>query len=415
MSANRQLLSVSGPTSALGAAFGTRFERFRDAAGRAFTGPAGTGHLPAAVSQVTSSVLGLSDLGQVGHPIHHAAPAAMVTYGSSFGPQDFARIYHAPASATGTGQTAAVIAEGDLTQVKKDLVTFETKFGLPQVPFTTVGAGSADVTGADEYDLDTQYSTGFAPGVSSLLVYDGASLANADITKTINNWVTDNKAAQASFSAGECELLASVSGLTAALDPILKQADAQGQSLFVSSGDNGSFCSAIVGVNGVPAGIPNVEYPAASPYAIGVGGTSVITDAPTEIAWYAGGGGIAYTEPAATFAAGAGGSYLGINRGVPDVALDADPNSGYRVIVNGSELTIGGTSASAPAWQGIWLRAQSAHAGALGFAGPVIYREPATAYHDIIAGSNGLFPATPGYDYVTGRGTADITAFVNGA
>lgn len=158
-----------------------------------------------------------------------------------------------------------------------------------------------------------------------------------------------------------------------------------------------------------------MEYPAASPYAIGVGGTSVITDAPTEIAWYAGGGGIAYTEPAATFAAGAGGSYLGINRGVPDVALDADPNSGYRVIVNGSELTIGGTSASAPAWQGIWLRAQSAHAGALGFAGPVIYREPATAYHDIIAGSNGLFPATPGYDYVTGRGTADITAFVNGA
>ena len=66
-----------------------------------------------------------------------------------------------------------------------------------------------------------------------------------------------------------------------------------------------------------------------------------------------------------------------MNRGVPDVALDADPNSGYRVIVDGAEETIGGTSASAPAWQGIWARAQGAHGGALGFAGPVIYTDRA--------------------------------------
>ena len=98
------------------------------------------------------------------------------------------------------------------------------------------------------------------------------------------------------------------------------------------------------------------------------------------------------------------------------MALDADPNSGYRVIVAGQEQIIGGTSASAPSWQGIWARAQSAKGGALGFAGPVIYNtEPASAFHDITIGAIGYFVATPGWDYTTGRGTPDISAFVGGA
>jgi subtilase family serine protease len=110
-----------------------------------------------------------------------------------------------------------------------------------------------------------------------------------------------------------------------------------------------------------------------------------------------------------------GGAVPLVRRGVPDVSLDADPNSGYDVVVNGTVQTIGGTSASAPSWQGIWARAQGAHSGSLGFAGPVLYSTvPRSAYHDIILGFNG-FPATPGYDLTTGLGTPDITAFVGGA
>ncbi len=76
---------------------------------------------------------------------------------------------------------------------------------------------------------------------------------------------------------------------------------------------------------------------------------------------------------------------------------------------------VGGTSANAPSWQGIWARAQGAHGGSLGFAGPVIYNtEPASAFHDITLGSNG-FPALPGWDYASGRGTPDIAKFVAGA
>jgi pseudomonalisin/xanthomonalisin len=149
---------------------------------------------------------------------------------------------------------------------------------------------------------------------------------------------------------------------------------------------------------------------------MGVGGTTVLGPGPNEIAWYAGGGGITCFEDVPAYQSSAGGSFTGVDRGVPDVALDADPNSGYRVIVNGTEETIGGTSASAPSWQGIWARAQGAHGGGLGFAGPVIYNtEPASAFNDITLGTIGFYVATPGWDYTTGRGTPNISNFVAGA
>ena len=241
-------------------------------------------------------------------------------------------------------------------------------------------------------------------------------MANTDIAPTINRWVTDDTTRQASFSAGECEALAFASGFTTALDTVLQQAAAQGQTLFTSSGDTGSFCPVVIGVNGVPAGVPGDNYPASSPFAIGVGGTTVLGPGPTETSWYAGGGGASLGEGTPAFQTNAGGSFVAaIGRGVLDVALDGDPNSGYRVIVGGQEQIIGGTSAGAPSWQGIWARAQGAHGGTLGFAGPPIYGAPAAAFHDITLGANGLYPTTPGWDYNTGRGTPDITAFVNGA
>ncbi len=280
-----------------------------------------------------------------------------------------------------------------------------------------VGTPSTDTSGNDEWDLDSQYSTGFAPGVRQLDVHVGPSLSDQDILSTINRFVTDNLSKQGSFSAGECDLLAYVSGFTSGLDTVLKQAAAQGQTMFFSSGDTGSQCPAATGVNGVPAGIPDTNYPASSPYGIGVGGTSALGSGPTEIAWYAGGGGLSPLEPPASFQSAT--KVLGVAplllRGVPDVSLDADPESGYDVVVKGTVQTIGGTSASAPAWQGIWARVQGAHGGALGFAGPVLYHtEPATAYHDITLGGNGLYTAGPGYDLVTGLGTPDIAKLVAG-
>ncbi|MGB9186307.1 MAG: S53 family peptidase [Solirubrobacteraceae bacterium] len=441
VSANRLLVRLAGSSRAIAAALHTGFHSFITPSTGRFTQITRAARLPAWLAGRVSAVLGLSSLGHVALvppaqrtaaglnrvlsslpsqlPILGAALPSL-NYPAQYGPKDFWSMYNAPAAQTGTGQQLAIITEGNVSQPKADLATFESRFGLPAVTWNqiNVGAPSSDTSGNDEWDLDSQYSTGFAPGVSQLDVYVGPSLSDQDIATTINRWVTDNASKQGSFSAGECELLAYAAGFTSSLDTILAQADAQGQTMFFSSGDTGSQCPAVVGVNGVPAGLPGVNYPASSPYGIGVGGTSVLSPSgPSEIAWYAGGGGSSLLEPTPAFqsATQIGGAVPLLRRGAPDVSLDADPESGYQVVVAGTLQTIGGTSASAPSWQGIWARAQGAHAGGLGFAGPVIYNtEPAAAFHDITLGSNG-FPALPGWDYATGRGTPDITQFVNGS
>ncbi len=442
VSANRLLMKLTGSSTAVASALQTSFARFSSARDGSFYAPTSAARLPSALAPKVAAVLGLSSLAKlnVPHPAVRSAAslngvlsmvgtslsklglaAPSLAYPSQYTPQQFWSMYDAPATQTGSGQQLAIITDGDVSQPQKDLVTFESKFGLPTVAWhqINVGTASTDTSGDDEWDLDSQYSTGFAPGVGTLDVYVGPSLSDSDILATINRWVTDDAAKQGSFSAGECDLLAYVGGFSTGLDTVLQQAAAQGQTMFFSSGDTGSQCPAVTGVNGVPAGIPDTNYPASSPYGIGVGGTSVLSPSgPTEIAWYAGGGGLSPIEPKAAFQSatkiyGVAPSPL---RAVPDVSLDADPESGYEVIVAGAEETIGGTSASTPSWQGIWARAQGAHGGALGFAGPVLYSTvPATAFHDVTLGTNVLYPAGPGYDLVTGLGTPDIAKLISGA
>lgn len=416
VSPNRTLVTLSGDTGAFSRAFVTAFHDYRAPSGQTYVTPVVPATIPPSLAGDVLAVNGLSSLDAV-HLDPLASPS--VSFPSTFDPQQFWSYYDAPAAQTGAGQTIAVLAEGDVTQPQADLTTFEHQYGLPTVPWTTVptGASSSDTSGDVEWDLDTQYSTGLADDVSSLLVYDGPSLSNSDILTEMNQWVTDDKAPQADFSAGECEALADVSGFLASNDQVLAQAVAQGQTLFTASGDTGSFCPVLVGVNGVPAGAPGVNYPASSPFAVGAGGTTILgSPGPAgEVGWYAGGGGLSAVEPEPAFQAGAGGSNTGVGRAVPDVAFDADPNSGYDVVVSGQTTVVGGTSGASPSWLGIWARAQAAHGGTLGFAAPVVYRVPASSFRDIVVGANGAYPCTPGYDMVTGRGTPDIAAFVASA
>jgi pseudomonalisin len=191
--------------------------------------------------------------------------------------------------------------------------------------------------------------------------------------------------------------------------------------VFASSGDTGSACIVGTGENGVPGeGLPMVEYPASSPYVIGAGGTTLFTNSNgtwnDEIAWYAGGGGISQFEASAYWQSPVN-TFSTVGKGVPDVAMDADPESGVSIWLDGAETCCyGGTSLSSPLSLGVWARLQSAHANKLGFAGPVLYTGavalPSAAspvgFHDIIVGANGLYTALPGYDLVTGLGSFDV-------
>jgi pseudomonalisin len=434
VSANHTLIQLRGTRSALGQAFGVSFDQYQAPGGQTYVSNTSAATIPSVISGDVSAVLGLSDLGQVSlaplaTPGASSLPSVVtsalsglslfasssLSYPASYTPQEFWSFYNAPAQ-TGAGQTIAVLAEGDLSQPQADLVTFEQQYGLPEVPWTTVptGAASTDTSGDEEWDLDTQYSTAMAEDVSSLLVYDAPSLSDSDIATEMNDWVTDDQAKEANFSAGECELLADADGFLTTADQVLEQGVAQGQTLFTAAGDTGGFCPALVGVNGVPLGLPGPDYPASSPYAVAVGGTSILgLPSPlTEIGWYAGGGGPSLLEPEPGYQANVGGSNLGLTRGVPDVAFDADPNSGFDIVSDGQTTVVGGTSGSSPSWLGVWARAQAAHGGSLGFADDTIYTEPAGAFNDITVGDNVPYPCTPGYDYVTGRGTPDMAAFV---
>ena len=104
-------------------------------------------------------------------------------------------------------------------------------------------------------------------------------------------------------------------------------------------------------------------------------------------------------------------------RGVPDVAADADPRTGYQVLVDGSRLVIGGTSAVAPLWAALVARLAQATGRRLGLVNTALYADvtagaPAAGLRDIVSGDNGAYSAGPGWDACTGLGVPESTALL---
>jgi subtilase family serine protease len=324
--------------------------------------------------------------------------------------------------------------------VISDLRKAEAAFHEPVVPYTIrrVGPASSDTSGSDEWDLDTQYSTGMARKVKRLYIYDATSLSDRDIGLEFSRWASDDLARAASASFGECEVLPAFDGLMASNDQVMMEAAAQGQTMHASSGDTGGQDCAVAPTNGVPeSGVPEVSYPCSSPHVVCVGGTSLFTGPKggyaTELGWVDGGGGISTFEHSPGYQSCVVASSAGGARGVPDLAMDADPNTGAVVYVNGSREQIGGTSLSSPLALGSWAIVETSAANKLGFASPLLYhRYPASKYcvhkvaepppaplgtaaadpsypsHDVYVGDNVAYSDTFGWDYVTGLGTYNI-------
>ncbi len=422
-SAGMHRVSISGNRLQVGAvatvaqaehAFNTDIASFRQH-GRSVLANTAAAMVPSALAGKVTGVLGLSTLGV-------SAGTPTVPKLTGYFPKEFVKVYDGANTTAGTGTTMAVFAEGNLAPTIKDLRLAESKQGLPQTPVSLVYAGpqSSDTSGADEWDLDTQTSTGVAPKASRLYIYVATSLSDSDLSKAINKWVTQDVARSGSASLGECDVLPYLDGAMKVDDAALKQAVAQGQTFFASTGDTGSSC-AVAGTNGVPlSGPPDTEYPASSPYAVAVGGTTLDTDNSdnyqAEIAWNSGGGGISPVETAPSWQSGVVPTSAAGLRGLPDIALDADPNTGAQIYVSGVETQIGGTSLSSPMALGFWTRLQSSHGNKLGFAAPRLYKLYAgptgttPGFHDIILGANGTYAATPGWDYTTGLGSFDLNA-----
>lgn len=474
---NQLIVEADGTASQVESAFNTSLGVFTQNGNTVFANTADA-QVPASLAGIVIAVLGLnnavglhSDLIKSTDPCTPPAgcpvPAAA---NETYTPWQYQIAYDAaypgstPAAtnltqkvATGSGTAIGIIAEGNLgrvspknptsgkpssssTGVINDLYLFEQAYHLPAVPVTIVTAGipSPDTSGADEWDLDSQSSTGIALQVEHLYFYVATSLTDSDIAVAIHKAVTDNKVKAFNMSFGECEFSPYIDGAMLVDDMAFAEAALQGITPFASSDDQGSACP-VVGTNGVPlSGPPDTSYPASSPYVVTSGGTNLLTNADytynQESAWSGSGGGISAFEDPPFWQAYTGsgtepivpsaeGSAVGIGRGVPDVAMCAG-GTGLAICsaityVSGTTELIGGTSLASPLSMGAWARIESAHRNRLGFAGPLIYQlangagtAPAAPsspfFNDVILGSNGLFTALPGYDYTTGLGSWDI-------
>ena len=428
---NNLLISATGTPYKIESAFNTEIHQFQ-LAGKTVFANINAAQVPVALKGLVVSVLGLNNASVMNlPPIQRSSytavdlPTSLPNYPAAYEPGEFWWAYDADDVAAASNATIAIFAEGDLTQVVKDLRLEETAYKVKWVPYEIkqVGVPSTDTSGADEFDLDTQYSSGMAKAVKELYIYDTTSLSDSDTALEFSHFVTDDVAKAGSASFGECEIFPYIDGAMVVDDMTFLQGAAQGQTVFASAGDTGASC-AVAPTNGVPGGPPVVNYPASSPYVVAVGGTTLITNADytynTEIAWYAGGGGISQFEGAPYWQTAAGvPSSANNSRGVPDVAMDADPYSGANVYVDGAVEQVGGTSLSSPLALGVWARMISLNPK-LGFASPRLYSlyvagtvggtYPKGGFHDIIVGDNVPYPALPGYDYDTGLGTFDVLA-----
>jgi kumamolisin len=163
-----------------------------------------------------------------------------------------------------------------------------------------------------------------------------------------------------------------------------------------------------------------VDFPASSPHVLACGGTELIGSGTTiteEVVWNdqaegggASGGGFSVLFPLPSWQSSAGVS--GTGRGVPDVAGDASPESGYNILVDGEKQVVGGTSAVAPLWAALITLINQQKGTPVGFVNESLY-EDAADFHDITQGNNGAFSAGPGWDACTGLGSpngAEIAA-----
>jgi hypothetical protein len=308
--------------------------------------------------------------------------------------------------ANGQGQTIAIVTAFDNPKLAADLTAFDAYFQLPDPPaLTQVGQdGSANLPSADagwaqETALDVEWAHAIAPG-ASLLVVEASSADEADLYAAVDTASANPKVSVVSMSFGGPE----DPGETATDSHFKPSATHAGVTFVAAAGDSGT-----------------VTYPAASPWVVGVGGTSLTLDAQgnraSESAWANGGGGLSQYEPVPAFQQNVAPAHLS-NRGTPDVAYDADPNTGFAVYDSYSTpgdswLSMGGTSAGAPQWAALLAIANQGRglAGSAPLAGgaqvlPMLYQLQGTpAFFDVTTGGNGHYEAGPGYDLVTGLGS----------
>jgi kumamolisin len=415
----RRLVKLAGTAAALQAAFRTKLYNYADG-GAPFRVRTGWLYVPPQMAEVVDAVLGFDTRRAAHAKLARPVDAHAVT---GRPPNQIARLYGAPSTPRmGAGQCIALIELGGGYRDSDNELAFRAmQLTRPTVVPVSVSGGhnrpGPDPHADGEVALDIQVAGAVAPG-ATIAVYFAPNTSQGfvdAITRAVHD--AHNRPSVISISWGSAEANWNAQALRA-MEAALRDAARLGVTVFAASGDN-------LATDRITDGLAHVDYPASSPYVVGCGGTRLATQGVTitgETVWHereggtgvGTGGGISEVFDPPPYQANAGVPRSVnngvIGRGVPDVAGDADPGSGYQIVVGGAAGLIGGTSAVAPLWAGLFALINEACGRLAGMPHPLLYGN-AAASRDIIEGDNrnsGIgYDARQGWDACTGLGSPD--------
>jgi len=473
---NHLVVDAVGTVAQAEQAFQVQINDYISPGGQLFYANANAPTLPAQIGPLVTTVSGLDNTiqyhrspvepGQApmrlgAHPLRTASLAGAATTscpqpGSSVAPTsytpsqiatayDFTRLYNA--KVMGEGQTVGLLELDGFSS--SDIAAYTACFGGGGTNIRTIpidGFNGVPGVNAAEVALDIETILGLAPHLASLRVYEAADTSLTTYNDVWARIVSDDTPV-VSTSWVFCEQAPGIASEIQQEDIFFRAAAAQGQTILAASGDLGSdgCYDPQTGANTAPS----VDDPASQPYVTGVGGTTLHINSDnsyqSEQVWNdraihngASGGGISqvWHMPSWQQAPGVANAYTTGFREVPDVSLNADPQTGYDIYckaggcANHGWMIIGGTSAAAPAWAAMIALANEAALGAngfmVGFLDPSLYdiahgaygTSYTAAFHDVApvagginnndyAGTAGTYPDTSAYDLATGLGSYD--------
>jgi kumamolisin len=437
-------VELRGTLAAFSRAFKINFIRLRGKDGTTYRGYQGHINVPSNLQGVVQNVVGMDNMPQADTRLRLMPMLGGLDTSAarSYTPDQVAKLYNFPSAVTGKGQVVAIVELGGGYR-RTDLEKYFQKLGIamPALKAVSVAGGrnapTGDPGGPDgEVMLDIEVAAAVAPAARYLVYF--APNTNRGIFKAVNTAIHDNrhKPNIISISWGGPESSWRKADMDS-VDQAFQAAAAMGVSVFVAAGDGGAS-------DDVPPGnVAHVDFPAGSPFATACGGTRMVTSSDgqtisSEVVWNDGpqgggsGGGISGYFPVPTYQSGytlptPANPGAGPGRGVPDVAGNADPWSGYNVRVDSENLVIGGTSAVAPLWAGLTALLneglqQEGLQQPVGFFNPLLYQQikanPGTL-NNIVSGNNDItgllqqnYHSGSPYNACTGLGTPNGQAIL---
>lgn len=418
----RRTIRLSGTVENLQTAFGVQLKTYAATAGT-YRGREGSLTVPTDVSEAITAVLGLDDRPNA-RP--HIRPRVGNLNDPAFTPLQLAQIYNFPQGTTGKNQCIGILELGGGFRTK-DLKNYFQNLQI--TPPTTV---AISVDGAHNHPtnpnsadgevlLDIEVAGAIAPSAQICVYFapnTDAGFLDA-LTTAIHDSVHRPSVISISWGGPEDTWTDQVRN---EFDQALQTAAALGITVCAAAGDDGSFDVS----NNDPSfdGRARVDFPASNPFMLACGGTKLTASGTTitsETVWNelstgagATGGGISTKYAVPDYQQGinlpnSANAGAGRGRGVPDVSGNADPNTGYHVLIDGQKTVIGGTSAVAPLWAGLIARLNEQMGRSIGFINPLLYSAlgPNETLNDVASGSNGQYQAGRGWDACTGWGSPD--------